>query len=235
MVTPPAVMNHFRSMNGVMPATEAVRVKPRAEFRVFGHGLIKAVQERMWMAGAVLHMARQMPEEVYLLSRHTDGANVKVREGLLDVKLRTGDTAEGYEIYQPWGKFRFPLASADLKETLGHLRVEMALGGESCAYDKFLMLARAHPDLTVVSVEKIRYGFSVQGVICEYAKVMFNGALMETACCESDDHAALTRAIAVLGLAAMPNTSYTRAAMRVVGMIAYGPPLYAPPALEARA
>ena len=42
-------------------------------------------------------------------------------------------------------------------------------------------MARAHPDLVPVTIEKMRYGFTVDGVICEYAQVWLNGALLETA------------------------------------------------------
>ena len=84
------------------------------KFRVFGHGVIKTVQERMWGVGALLGMARKMPMELYLVSAHTDSANVKVREGLLDIKIKVGETPEGYEIFQPRGKLRFPVGKANL-------------------------------------------------------------------------------------------------------------------------
>ena len=63
------------------------------------------------------------------------------------------------------------------------------------------------------------YGFTVDGVICEYARVWFNGAMVETACCESENYAGMRKVVEALGMAAMPNTSYLRAAKRVVGMI----------------
>jgi hypothetical protein len=51
-----------------------------------------------------------------------------------------------------------------------------------------------------VTVEKMRCGFTVNGVICEYAEVWFNGALMESACCESEDYAVMAKVVAALGL-----------------------------------
>ena len=42
-------------------------------------------------------------------SVHTDEANVKVRDGLLDIKTKVGETPEGYEIFQPRGKFQLPV------------------------------------------------------------------------------------------------------------------------------
>lgn len=205
--------------NVAMSAADAARIAPRAEFRVFGQGIIDAVQSKMWDAGAVLQKARRMPAETYFISRGTDAANVKVRDGLLDIKLKTGDTPEGYEIFQPSGKFQFPVSKTDLAVILGHLKAVMALERDSYAIEEFVAMARAHPELAPVSVEKMRYGFTVGGVICEYARVWFNGAMVETACCESEDYGAMGRAVEALGIAGLPNTSYLRAAKRVVGMI----------------
>lgn len=200
-------------------AATAAPIAARAEFRVFGQDIIAIVSERMWDAGAVLQKARRMPPETYFVSRHVSGANVKVRDGLLDIKLRTGETAEGYEIFQPSGKFRFPVATRELAAVLDHLQVRMPAAGDSITFEAFTASARAHPDLAVVNVEKMRYGFTVDGVICEYARVWLNGALIETACCENENAAGITRAAQALGIAGLPNTSYITAARRITGMI----------------
>lgn len=207
------------SKNVAMSTEESAKVTPRAEFRVFGQGIIDIVQQKMWDAGATLQKARKMPAETYFLSRQTDAANVKVRDGLLDIKLRTGETPEGYEIFQPSGKFQFPVRQTDLKSILGQLKATMSLERDVYAIDEFIGMARSHQELAPVSVEKMRYGFLVDGVICEYARVWFNGAMVETACCESENYAGMKKVIDMLGIAAMPNTSYLRAAKRVVGMI----------------
>ncbi len=199
-------------------AEEAAKIVPRAEFRVFGHGIIEIVSERMWGAQATLFKARKMPEETYFLSRKTTDANVKVRDGLLDIKTKVGETPEGYEIFQPRGKFQFPVKREDLATILSHLKVEMKLERDVYTLDEFIGMARANADMAVVLVEKMRYGFSVEGIICEYAKVWFNGALLESACCESEDYAGMRKAVEALGIAAMPNTNYLKAARRVVGM-----------------
>lgn len=205
--------------NVAMSAADAAKIVPRAEFRVFGQGIIEIVSQKMWDAGATLQKARKMPAEVYFISRHTSEANVKSRDGLLDIKLKVGETPEGYEIFQPSGKFQFPVKQVDLATILKHLKAEMKLDKDAYTIDEFVNLARAHPDLVPVTVEKMRYGFTVQGIICEYAQVWFNGALVETACCESENYAGMKKVVEVLGIAAMPNTSYLRAAKRVVGMI----------------
>lgn len=211
-------MSEGHSKNVATSAAEASKIVPRAEFRVFGHGIIEIVQAKMWDASAVLSKARRMPAETYFLSRRTDEANVKVRDGLLDIKTKVGETPDGYEIFQPRGKFQFPVKAADLTSIVGHLNVEMPLDKDSYAFDDFVAMARAHPEIVPVAVEKMRYGFTVDGIICEYAQVWFNGALLESACCESEDHGGMKKVIAALGIAHLPNTNYLRAAKRVVGL-----------------
>ena len=206
------------SKNVATSAEEAAKITPRAEFRVFGHGVIDIVKQKMWEAKAVLEKAHKMPPETYFLSVRTSEANVKVREGLLDIKTKVGQTPEGYEIFQPRGKFQFPVKKEELATILSHLKVDMRLDKETYTLEEFTTMARKHPDLVPVAVEKMRYGFTIGDIICEYAQVWFNGALVESACCESENYAGMRQVIEALGIAAMPNTNYLKAAKRVVGM-----------------
>ena len=204
--------------NTATSAEEAAKIVPRAEFRVFGKAVIDVVKDRMWNGKTVLFQARKMPAETYFLSARTNEANVKVRDGLLDIKTRVGETPEGYEIFQPRGKFQFPVKKADLATILASLRVEMPLDRDTYTLDDFIAIARRHPDLAAVSVEKMRYGFTIDGVICEYAQVWFNGAMVESACAESENYSGMKAVVEGLGIASMPNTNYLKAAKRVVGM-----------------
>jgi hypothetical protein len=206
------------SKNAATSAEDAAKLIPRAEFRVFGQGVIDLVKEKMWNGKTILFQARKMPAEMYFLSANTNEANVKVRDGLLDIKTKVGETEEGYEIFQPRGKFQFPVKQADLATILDHLKVDMELAQENYTIEEFVALARKHADLSPVSVEKMRYGFTIEGIICEYAQVWFNGAMVESACAESENYAGMKQVVEGLGLAAMPNTNYLRAAKRVVGM-----------------
>ena len=204
--------------NAATSAEDAAKIVPRAEFRAFGQGVIELVKGKMWNGKTVLFQARKMPAETYFLSAKTNEANVKVRDGLLDIKTKTGETPEGYEIFQPRGKFQFPVPKADLATILSHLKVDMALDQDTYTIEEFIAMARKHPDLTPVLVEKMRYGFTIEGIICEYAQVWFNGALVETACAESENYAGMKAVVEGLGLAGMPNTNYLKAAKGVVGM-----------------
>jgi len=204
--------------NAATSVEEAAKIVPRAEFRVFGKGVIDLVKEKMWNGKTVLFQARKMPAETYFLSARTNEANVKVRDGLLDIKTKTGETPEGYEIFQPRGKFQFPVKKADLQTILSNLKVETALTQDTYTIDEFIAMARKHPDMTAVSVEKMRWGFTIEGIICEYAQVWFNGAMVESACAESENYAGMKAVVEGLGIASMPNTNYLKAAKRVMGM-----------------
>ncbi len=211
-------MTDVFAKNQATSASDAAKIIPRAEFRVFDQGVIDIVKQRMWNGKTVLFQARRMPAETYFLSLNTDEANVKVRDGLLDIKTKVGETPEGYEIFQPQGKFQFPVKREDLTSILSHLKVAILLDQESYTIDAFVALARKHPDLCPVTVEKMRYGFTIDGIICEYAQVWLNGAMVETACAESENYASLKAVIEGLGISQMPNTNYLRAAKKVVGM-----------------
>jgi hypothetical protein len=204
--------------NTATTAADAAKIVPRAEFRVFGQGVIELVKSKMWNGKTILCQARRMPAETYFLSALTNEANVKVRDGLLDIKTKVGETPDGYEIFQPRGKFQFPVKQEDLATILSHLKVTMTLEQDTYTIDEFIAMVRKHGDLTAVTVEKMRYGFTIEGIICEYAQVWLNGAMVETACAESENYDGMRSVIEGLGIAQMPNTNYLKAAKVVVGM-----------------
>lgn len=214
-------MTNVFAANTATSVADAAKITPRAEFRVFGQGIIAEIQPRLWNGKTVLHQARTMPAETYFLSRHTRDVNIKVRDGLLDIKIKTGATPEGYEIFQPSGKFQFPVTNDHLASIAGHLKValpEPIVLASAVTFDEFLAMARRHPDLTPVVVTKMRWGFTIDGIICEYAQVYFNGAMVESACVESENYAGMQAVIESLGLSARPNTNYLRAAAAVIGL-----------------
>lgn len=210
-------MSDTYAKNTAISAQDAEKLTPRAEFRVFGQGIIEPLKQKMWEAKATLYKVRVMPKETYILSKKTNEANVKVRDGLLDIKTKVGETAQGYEIFQPRGKFQFPVKKEELASILSHLEVTIELKEEEYTFEQFCSLVAAHPDLTLVGVEKKRFGFSVNGIICEFAYVWMNGAQLETACCESEDYDGMQAAVRSLGLADKPNVNYLKAAKQVVG------------------
>ena len=204
--------------NKATSAEDAGKIVPRAEFRVFGQGIIDIVKPAMWKAQATLFKVRQSGE-TYILSRHTNNVNVKIRDGLLDIKTKVGETDSGYEIFQPSGKFQFPVKKDELSTILENLQAKLELGQDSYTFDEFIELLNTTDDIVSVNVHKERYGFSVDGVICEYGKILFNGAMVETTCVESEDYVAMERVIDKLEIDGFENINYLKAAKRVVGMV----------------
>lgn len=207
----------IQEANKATSVEEAEKIVPRAEFRVFGQGVIDIVGLAMWNAQARLFKIRQS-KEIYILSRHTSEANVKIRDGLLDIKTKVGETAEGYEIFQPRGKFEFPVEQEELVVIFENLQIPFTPEKPAYSLDDFLGIVEGHADLVAVDVEKERYGFSVDGVICEYAEILFNGAMIESACVESEDYQAMKEVIRKLEIDQFANTNYLMAAKRVVNM-----------------
>lgn len=211
-------MSDVYAKNVAVSAEDAEKIIPRAEFRVFGQGIIDIVKPAMWKAQAKLFKVRTSTGDVYFPSKLTNDANVKVRDGLLDIKLKTGETPDGYEIFQPSGKFQFPVTRDEIAKILKYLKVEISLDQDTYTLDEFRAIANDHPDLAAVDVEKKRYGFSIDGIICEYGQINFNGAMIETCCCESEDYEGMKKAIEALEISGLENVNYLRAAKKVIGM-----------------
>ena len=92
-------------------------VIPRWEWRVFGTDLGAAED-----ALAALTPTRvEESDELYLLS--AAGANVKVRDGLIDIKLLREVDGDGLERWEPVMKQGFPLPAADAARVFEALAV----------------------------------------------------------------------------------------------------------------
>lgn len=206
------------AQNQATSAEEAAKIVPRAEFRAFGQGILdEVINKTMWKAHAKLFKIRTS-KETYFLSAHTNEANVKVRDGLLDIKTKVAETEDGYEIFQPRGKFQFPVDKESVATIFKNMLVEIPLDKETYTLEDFTAIVKAHPELSAVTIEKTRYGFSVDDIICEYGEILFNGAKLETVCCESEDYTGMKKAIEALEIDKYENVNYLKAAKRVIGM-----------------
>lgn len=190
----------------------------RFEFRVWGSHL-GPYRDRL----AAIAEAAEPTEsaETYILSRATDTANVKIRAGLLNVKLMFEQVGR-LERWRPIVKAEFPLDSRTIVEqvfpNLGAAVPQIAQ--PSYTHGEFIRdLVRPHRDLAILEVVKTRRQFTSAKYTAEFAEVgIAGGATSETIEIESEDPAAVLRAIAKLGLNSHPNINYVRHLKLMTGM-----------------
>ena len=190
----------------------------RFEFRVWGNHL-GPFRDRLTAITAP--SAPRESAETYILSRTTDTANAKIRAGVLDIKRMTEQDGR-LERWRPVLKAEFPLDSRTIVEQVfPNLGVASPhIEQPSYSYGEFIGdLMRPHRDLALVDVVKVRLQFTAENYTAEFAEVRIaGGATSETIEIESDDPAAVLRAIAKLGLNSHANINYVRHLKLMTGM-----------------
>jgi len=192
---------------------------PRYEFRVFGNNLspyeqkIEEISEK--------EQTRQM-DSVYLLTPWKRKNNVKIREGVMDIKILEQEDS-GLEQWNPFLVGKFPL-NADVIKTV----VFPALGIESPVFsrkkynlDQFIAeVVSVDPDLAVAYVWKTRHAYRIGECITEIAEILVNGASIKTICIEHEDPQKVIDAKASIGIdESVENVNYPRALKRIMGLV----------------
>ncbi len=179
---------------------------PRWEFRSFGQSFGGA-ESRL---AALPPQGVQESDELYLLS--ATGANVKVRAALMDIKALQQVNADGLEQWMPVMKAGFPLPAAEAAKVFEALRLPVPpLPGTSYTLDQFIEeFARPGGAIRAVKVHKRRTRYTVGGCTAELSDVVVNGTPTRTIAVESEDAAAVIRAVREIGLGGYTNTSYPR-------------------------
>lgn len=193
-------------------------VIPRYEFRIFGNDL--AQYEKKLKSLSKKEMTRHM-DSVYLLTPWKRKNNVKIREGIMDIKVLEQEL-NGLEQWNPYLVGEFPL-EADVIKTV----VFPALGVESPVFERkkysqkqFISeVVNVDPDLSVAYVWKTRYAYTVADCITEIAEIKVNGAFIKTICIESEDPEKVLEAKNLLGIGSnVENVSYPLALKRIMGL-----------------
>jgi exopolyphosphatase/guanosine-5'-triphosphate,3'-diphosphate pyrophosphatase len=183
----------------------------RWEWRAFGAGFGGA-EERMGEPERV-----QESDEVYLVSRVTD-ANVKVRDGLLDVKELEHVDADGLEQWTPVLKAEFPVSVDQVEAVLDRLGVTSELSRDAYSLDDLLdEVVGVSPDLLVVRVHKRRQRYTIRGCMSELTDLRTDVGDTRTVAVESEDADAVTAAVRDLGLADLTNTSFPHGLKALAG------------------
>jgi exopolyphosphatase/guanosine-5'-triphosphate,3'-diphosphate pyrophosphatase len=163
-------------------------------------------------------------DELYLLS--TDDGNVKVRDGLMDVKVLRDIDPAGLERWEPVMKHGFPLAAEDVFLVLEVLRVRQPRLTRS-AYNLDELLDELVRPIGVVreaEIHKRRTRFTLGGCMAELTDVIADGRSTRTVAVESEDAEAVLEAVRSVGLDIYLNVSYQRGLTAFLDEV---PPRYA--------
>ena len=197
-----------------------VSVIPRYEFRIFGNDLAKYESKIKKLSSK--EMTRQM-DSVYLLTPWKRKNNVKIREGVMDIKVLEQDHLD----LQQWNPFlvgEFPLDADVIKSV-----VFPALGIESPVFERknyslkqFINeVVTVDPDLAIAYVWKTRHAYTVANCITEIAEIKVNGAAIKTICIESENPKKVIEAKKLLTIdGKVENVSYPLALKRIMGLAA---------------
>ncbi len=187
----------------------------RFEFRAWAENLGE-VEARLRRLAEPLQVRES--GELYIVSTANDEANVKIRHGLLDIKV-LAERRQALERWRAGPKRPFPLAAAVLGE-----EIMPALGVAPPRFaretyglhDLLDEVVRPHPELLPVEVAKRRHGFTLDGCTAEFAEVAIRDVALQTAAVEAVDPAAVLAAMDRLALSGYDNICYPRAIKRVI-------------------
>lgn len=193
-------------------------VTPRFEFRAFAQDFT-AVTDKIQA-----HTDLEAPQEsfdTYVVSRYVDDHNVKVRDGLLDVKILL-QRHNDFEQWHPSLKEAFPLSAELLRKRLFPSLHIIAPKLQRHAYTVaqcFQELFWPNPYLSVAHVHKQRRRFTIDGVLGEVDTLQINGAAIASVAIEGTDIDALVAVQASLGLDVYENVNYVLALKRTMGIL----------------
>jgi exopolyphosphatase/guanosine-5'-triphosphate,3'-diphosphate pyrophosphatase len=189
-------------------------IVPRWEWRTFATSFDKADQRfREFPPGKV-----QESDELYLLSPNCD-ANVKVRDGLLDIKSLERVDAHGLEQWRPFMKAPLPLPAAEVAKVCVALHVAPISARDACDLE-VLQVELAHPSRGVraVPIHKKRQRYTVGGCLAEVTELVADGRATRTVAIEFEDPARVWAAVVEMGLERFENLSYPRGLKRLLGL-----------------
>jgi len=190
-------------------------IVPRWEWRTFGaeFGAADAA------FAALEPELTQESDETYLLSPGTDAA-VKIRAGLMDIKVLEEVSETGLEQWRPAMKETFPLPRSEADKVCAALGVAAPPPGKDAfSLDEFLaVLAAPERGVRAVEVHKHRAHYTVNGCMSEVTEVVAEGKKVRTLAIETTDADRVIATVQDLGLSARENTSYPRWLKAAAGM-----------------
>jgi exopolyphosphatase / guanosine-5'-triphosphate,3'-diphosphate pyrophosphatase len=191
------------------------KIVPRWEWRTFGSEFGAADAAFAALEPELI----QESDETYLLTPGVDAA-VKIRAGLMDIKLLEHVSEAGLEQWRPAMKETFPLPHREAVKVCAALRVSAPPPGISpFSLDEFLaVLAAPERGVRAVAVHKRRLHYTFNDCMAEVTEVVAEAQKVRTLAIETTDAERVIATVRDLGLSARENTSYPRWLKAAAGM-----------------
>ena len=178
-------------------------IVPRWEWRTFGP-VSGTADEVLSVPDAEPDLVADS-DEVYLVSPQTEAA-VKIRAGLMDVKVLEHVDEAGLEQWRPALKEAFPLPPGEAVKVCAALGVSAPPpDADALSSDEFLaVLAAPDRGVLAVRVQKHRRHYTIGGCMVEVTDVTAGGRQMRTLAVEATDAAQVVATVRGLGLFGRP-------------------------------
>ena len=190
----------------------APMVVPRWEWRTFGD-----LDDTDPTLAAVRASAPVESDETYVLSTYAD-ASVKIRAGLLDVKVLQRVDGTGLQLWVPTLKAPFPLEHDDVVAAFTALGVPPTVRRTGHSLEEFLGdLVGAREHLRVVEAHKSRRRSVLDDCMVELTEISVDGRSVLTVAVESPDQELVTSTVRRLGLAGRRNVCVAQGLKALLG------------------
>ena len=184
---------------------------PRWEWRTFGSDFGGAED----VFAGLEPTGIQESDEVYL--RTGSGPIVKIRDGMMDVKVLQEVSPEGLEQWIPVMKEGFPLAATDVAKVFAMLEIETPpLERDSYTLDQLLSVLASQPQVSAVPIHKRRVRYTVQGCMAEVTDLLVDGVPIRTIALESEDPDKVIAAVDATGMQNLVNHNFVRAMTNIL-------------------
>jgi adenylate cyclase len=194
----------------------------RWEWRTFAPSLAQ-LEARV---GAAANVKPRDSAEIYLLDSD-EHLNLKVRDGIVDLKVLQQTDESGLELWTPVEKLVFPAAAAEVARLLVRFHLTPPVE-ETETLGDFLRWILGVSHFRAVNVHKSRRNFVYDGCAAEFAEVRVNGQTLYSFCIEHAEPAKVSAALRHLGLSPEGNISYPRGLKSHFGQQPFQPPAVVP-------
>ena len=161
----------------------------------------------------------QESDEIYLLSASTY-ANVKIRDGLMDIKTLVLTSPAGLEQWRPVMKGTFPLSADEVMRVCTVLGVAPPSPGRDAftleEFREHLMAPTRR--VRFVAVHKRRHRYTIGSCMSELTDLVADGKRARTVAIESEDADRVLAVVREIGLSGFPNISYPRGLKALLGL-----------------